>query len=69
MDKVEFREPVQLGDLVSYYTEEVRRGRTSITIRVEVESWRRSGERVSVTSADVTYVNVNDEGKPTPLPG
>ena len=67
MDKVEFHEPVQLGDLVSYFTEVIRRGRTSITIRVEVESWRRTGEKVSVTSADVTYVNVNNEGKPTPL--
>jgi len=69
MDKVEFRQPVELGDLVSFYAEEVRRGRTSITIRVEVESWRRGGERVSVTSADVTYVNVDDHGRPTPLPG
>ena len=68
MDKVEFHQPVQLGDLVSYYTEVLSRGRTSITIRVEVESRRRGQEIVGVTTADVTYVNVDDNGRPTPLP-
>ena len=46
---------------------DVRRGRTSITVRVEVEAMRRSGDPVAVTSADVTYVNVDDSGKPRPL--
>ena len=69
MDKVEFHEPVQVGDLVSLYADVVRVGRTSMTIRVEVEAEGRDGHGpVSVTSADVTFVNVDDEGKPTPIP-
>lgn len=68
MDKVEFHAPVMVGDLVSFYTEVVRRGRTSITVRVEVESLRRNGGTFQVTSADVTFVNVDDEGCPVPLP-
>ncbi len=68
MDKVEFHQPVLLGDLVSYYAEVIRCGRTSMTVRVEVESLRRTGEQVVVTSADVTFVNVDDAGRPTPIP-
>lgn len=68
LDKVEFHAPVMVGDLVSFYAEVVRRGRTSVTVRVSVEAQRRSGEAVAVTSADVTYVNVDDAGRPSPLP-
>ena len=68
MDKVEFHEPVRVGDAVSYYTECVRQGRTSITMQVCVEAERLdSGERVTVTRATVTYVNVDGEGRPRPI--
>jgi acyl-CoA thioesterase YciA len=68
MDKVEFHQPVQVGDAVSYYTEPVRTGRTSITMKVCVEAERRDGgERVPVTSATVTYVNVDADGRPQPI--
>ena len=68
MDKVEFHEPVRVGDAVSYYTELVRKGRTSITVEVCVEAERLdSGERVPVTSATVTYVNVDAAGRPKPF--
>ena len=40
MHEVEFHEPVYLGDIVSFYTETVRVGRTSITVRVSVEAER-----------------------------
>lgn len=69
MDKVEFHQPVMVGDLVSFYAEVLRKGRTSVTVRVEVEALRRAtGDKVTVTSADVTFVNVDDAGRPTPLP-
>ncbi len=68
MDKVEFHEPVHVGDLVSFYTEVVRQGTTSITIEVSVESERHeTGERVPVTSASVTFVNVDEERRPLPI--
>ena len=40
MREVEFHEPVFVGDIVSFYTETVRVGRTSVTVRVSVEAER-----------------------------
>lgn len=70
MREIVFHEPVFVGDLVSFYAEVVRIGNTSITVKVVVEAERPGPEarRVKVTEADVTYVNVDDRGRPTPLP-
>jgi acyl-CoA thioesterase YciA len=70
MHEVEFHAPVHLGDIVSFYTETVRIGRTSITVRVEVEAERwvaRTAERVKVTEAEVVLVAVDEAGLPTPI--
>lgn len=68
MDKVVFHEPVQVGDLVSFYTETLRIGTTSVTIKVMVEAVRaRSLEKVTVTEAQVVYVNVGEDRKPSPI--
>ena len=69
MDKVEFKQPVFVGDLVSFFTETTRIGRTSITARVSVWAQRRfgGGQFVHVTEAHVTMVAVDDEFKPTPI--
>jgi acyl-CoA thioesterase YciA len=67
MREVEFHEPVFLGDVVNFFTETVRVGRTSITVRVSVESERwgsGQGERVKVTEAEVVLVAVDDKGRP-----
>jgi acyl-CoA thioesterase YciA len=66
MDKVVFHEPVFVGDLVSFWTECLRIGNTSITIRVVVEVFR-GGEYVTVTEAQVVYVNVDESRRPTPI--
>lgn len=69
MKEVVFHEPVFVGDLVSFFTELVKVGRTSLTVRVVVEAaryWSRS-EIVRVTEAELTYVNVNPEGRPVPV--
>jgi acyl-CoA thioesterase YciA len=68
MDQVEFHQPVEVGDLVSYYAEVLEVGRTSVKVRVEVEARRRDGTEVPVTRADVTYVNLDADGKPIPVP-
>ncbi|HZP91532.1 MAG TPA: acyl-CoA thioesterase [Burkholderiales bacterium] len=63
-----FKQPVQIGDLVSFYSEVVRVGRTSITVSVEVFAQRRSlHEIVKVTEATLTYVAVDEEGRPRPV--
>ncbi len=70
MREVEFHEPVFLGDVVNFFTETVRVGRTSITVRVSVESERwgsGQGERVKVTEAEVVLVAVGDDGRPIPI--
>jgi acyl-CoA thioesterase YciA len=66
MDKVVFHQPVFVGDLVSFWTETVRIGRTSITVKVVVEAIRGGDpdEKVVVTEAVVVYVNVGDDRKP-----
>lgn len=69
MREVVFHEPVHVGDLVSFYTRLVRIGRTSITVSVEVFSQRGEGahERVRVTEAEVTFVNLDENRRPTPI--
>ena len=65
MKQVEFLAPVFVGDTVSFWTKTLRVGSTSITTSVEVEVERlRSGDVVAVTSAEVTYVAVDDERRP-----
>lgn len=58
-DKVEFKEPVKVGEVVSFWTSVVRKGNTSITVRVEVEQGHPAGAQVScVTAASIVYVAV-----------
>ena len=69
MDQVVFHQPVQVGDLVSFYADVVKVGRTSLEVLVTVEATRRTdGEVVAVTQTEVTYVNVDTAGKPVPVP-
>ena len=68
LDHVVFHKPVFLGDVVSFYTETLKVGRTSVTTRVIVEARRAdSGETVRVTEADVVYVAVDEDWKPVPV--
>ena len=78
MHEVEFHEPVYLGDIVNFFTETVRVGRTSITVRVSVEAERWGavgdgrgepghGERIKVTEAEVVLVAVDADGRPVPI--
>ena len=61
-----FRAPVLVGDVVSFYAEVVKVGRTSITVDVQVYSQRLPGrdQSVKVTEAILTYVAVDDQRRP-----
>jgi acyl-CoA thioesterase YciA len=61
-----FKHPVRVGDILSFYSSVTRIGRTSITVDVEVFSERfgSQGEYVKVTEALVTYVAIDENGKP-----
>jgi acyl-CoA thioesterase YciA len=64
-----FRQPVLIGDIVSFYAEVDRVGRTSITVNVEVYAQRGTAEEVTVkvTEATLTYVAVDSNRKPRPV--
>jgi acyl-CoA thioesterase YciA len=65
--EVEFHAPVFVGDIVNFFTETIRIGRTSLTVKVlvEVERWGAGhGERVKVTEAEVVLVAVDEKGQP-----
>ena len=65
-----FKEPVQIGDLLSFYVEVERIGTTSITVTVEVYAERRPADPkvVKVTEATLTYVAIDGAGRPRPVP-
>ena len=69
MHEVKFLAPVFVGDLVSFYTEVLRTGNTSITILVTVDAWRGKPphETVRVTQAEVVYVAIAAPGQPVAI--
>jgi len=71
MREVVFVAPVYVGDLVTFYTRTIKRGRTSITVDVEVEVERLGAqgnkEIHRVTEAEVVFVAVDENGRPTAI--
>ncbi len=65
-----FKQPVSVGDLLSFYASVVRIGRTSITVHVEVVAERNpeNPQAVKVTEANLTYVAIDKQGKPREIP-
>jgi acyl-CoA thioesterase YciA len=65
-----FKQPVSIGDLLSFYATVERIGNTSITVRVEVYAERNPADVqvVKVTEANLTYVAIDREGKPRQIP-
>jgi acyl-CoA thioesterase YciA len=65
-----FKQPVSIGDLLSFYATIERVGNTSITVRVEVYAERNPADLqvVKVTEANLTYVAIDKDGKPRQIP-
>ena len=70
VNSFEFHEPVFVGDLISCYTDIIRVGNTSITVGVEVYAQRNPSnpETVRVTQAELTYVALDENHRPRPVP-
>lgn len=64
-----FKQPVKMGDILSFFAEVTRLGRTSVTVQVEVyaERFKTQGQYVKVTEAQLTYVAIDKNGRPRPL--
>lgn len=64
-----FKQPVRVGDILSFFAKVVRVGNTSVTVKVEVFAERigRQGAYVKVTEASLTYVAIDENGKPRPV--
>ena len=65
-----FKQPVRVGDILSFFSHVTRIGRTSITVDVEVYAERMSqqGQYLKVTEAQLTYVAIDADGRPRPVP-
>ena len=65
-----FKQPVSVSDLLSFYAKVERVGRTSVTVNVEVYAERNPADLhvVKVTEANLTYVAIDNQGKPRPIP-
>ena len=70
VNSFQFKQPVFVGDIVSFYAEIVKIGRTSITVDVAVYSQRDPAKPtcVKVTEATLTYVAVDEDRKPREVP-
>jgi acyl-CoA thioesterase YciA len=64
-----FKQPVSIGDLLSFYAQVLRIGTTSVTVHVEVYAERNPADPhvVRVTEANLTYVAIDDQGRPRSL--
>ena len=65
-----FKQPVSMGDLLSFYAKVERVGRTSVTVNVEVYAERNPADLhvVKVTEANLTYVAIDRNGRPREIP-
>jgi len=65
-----FKQPVRVGDILSFFSKVARVGRTSVTVKVEVFAERmvEQGRYIKVTEALLTYVAIDSDGRPRPLP-
>jgi len=69
IESMTFIAPILLGDIVSVYAQEERRGRTSVAIRIDVIATRgRQGMKVELTSGLFTFVALDGNHRPRPLP-
>jgi acyl-CoA thioesterase YciA len=74
LDRVEFKQPVFVGDTLNFFAKTVKTGRSSVTVEVDVQAERfapdssgRHGPTVQVTSATLVMVAVDSAGKSIPF--
>ncbi len=69
VEAMRFLQPIFVGDLVSCYTDVVKVGTTSMSVRIQIWARRhRMGKEVLVTEGTYIYVAIDEEGRPRPVP-
>ena len=70
MNEMVFKHPVRVGDILSFFSKLTRIGRTSITVQVAVyaERFGTQGAYIKVTEASLTYVAIDEAGRPREVP-
>lgn len=71
VNRFEFIEPVYIGDVVTFFTNIVRVGTSSLDVEVDIHAERPGtgpSEHIRVAAADMTYVHVNENRRPSPIP-
>jgi acyl-CoA thioesterase YciA len=63
VDRVDFKAPVEVGEVVEFHTRTIRLGRSSVTVQVVVDAERLDGTWARVTEAQLTMVAVDEHGK------
>ena len=67
VDRVDFKAPVHVGEVVEFKTRTIRLGRTSVTVQVVVNAERMDGAWAHVTEAQLTMVAVGEDGRSIPF--
>ena len=67
VDRVDFKAPVHVGEVVEFKTRTIRLGRTSVTVQVVVNAERMDGAWAHVTEAQLTMVAVDEDGRSIPF--
>jgi acyl-CoA thioesterase YciA len=69
IESMKFISPMLVGDIVSVYARDERRGRTSVGVRVDVVATRGiEQQQINLTSGLFTFVALDEEHRPRPLP-
>ena len=67
LSEVNFKNPVQPGEMLCFDVQLVRRGNTSVTYSIDVIGEKLAGTRAPLFVTKITFVNVDDDGQPRPL--
>lgn len=66
IDRVDFKAPVHVGEVVEFKSRTIRVGRTSVAVQVVVDAQRMDGDWARVTEAQLTMVSVDESGRAIP---
>ncbi len=68
-ERIDFRTPIRLGDIIEASARVIHTGRTSLIVRIDIYAERPlTGERTRCTTGYYSFVSIDEQGKPQPVP-